>query len=158
MTRQTDQMMRDILRRADLLSRDQRSTNARLLDPRNQNKMKTRSAGVVHTNWTALWWKRPKSSAQELQKGMRAKRHNAGTEMINRMERVRKKMAGKKRIMKERDKLHVVQGMCFEEFACRHRKVALRTNASIFQNWTPHFCVCFPPFAARWKKQNWPQE
>ena len=41
-TKQTDQMMRDILRHADPLWRDQRSANARLLDPRNQNKMKRR--------------------------------------------------------------------------------------------------------------------
>ena len=116
MTRQTDQMVRDILRRADFLSRDQRSTNARLLGPRNQNKMKRRSAGFVHTNLTALWWKRSgcqrwwesckgwesfvkaveELSAKELWKGMRAKRHNAGTEMIDRMEKVRKKMTGKR--------------------------------------------------------------
>ena len=47
-TKQTDQMMRDILRHADPLWRDWRSTNARLLDPRNQDTMKKRRAGVVH--------------------------------------------------------------------------------------------------------------
>ena len=49
-TKQTYQMMRDILRHASPLWRDQRSTNARLLDPRNHNLMKRRRAGVVHTN------------------------------------------------------------------------------------------------------------
>ena len=64
-TTQTDQTMRDILRHANQLWRDPRSTNARLLDPRSQNKMKRRRAGVVHTNWDSLvtkwsgcqrWW------------------------------------------------------------------------------------------------------
>ena len=64
-TKQTDQMKRSILMHANLLWRDRRSTNARLLGPRNQNKMKRRRAGVVHTNWDSLttkwsgcqrWW------------------------------------------------------------------------------------------------------
>ena len=58
-------MMRVILRHANQRWRDPRSTNARLLDPRSQNKMKRRRAGVVHTNWDSLvtkwsgcqrWW------------------------------------------------------------------------------------------------------
>ena len=54
--------------------------------------------------------------------------------------------------MKERDKLHVVQGMCFEEFACHHRKVALRTNASIFQNWTLHLLCLFSAICGMFKE------
>ena len=49
---------RQILRHANLLWRDQRWTNARLLDPRNQNKMKRMRAGVPHTNWDSLMKKR----------------------------------------------------------------------------------------------------
>ena len=54
---QTDQMMRDILRHASPLWRDQRSTNARLLGPRNQNEMKRRRAGFVPANWDSLMTK-----------------------------------------------------------------------------------------------------
>ena len=63
-TKQTGQMMREIPRHADPFWRDQRSTNARLLGPRNQ-KMKRRRASVVHTNWDSpmtrwsgcqRWW------------------------------------------------------------------------------------------------------
>ena len=34
-----------------------KSTCARFLDPKNQDKMKRRRAGVVHTNWDNLWTK-----------------------------------------------------------------------------------------------------
>ena len=56
-TKQTDQTMRYNLRHANPLWRDQRSANATLLDPRNQNKMKRRRAGVVHTHRDSLMTK-----------------------------------------------------------------------------------------------------
>ena len=46
-----EQMMRDNLRHVNPFWRDQRSTSARLLDPRNQNEMKRRRVGVAHTTW-----------------------------------------------------------------------------------------------------------
>ena len=70
-----------ILMHANPLWRDQRCTNARLLDPRNQNKMKRMRAGVVLTSWDSLttkwsgckrWWESRKgweslvSAAEEL--------------------------------------------------------------------------------------------
>ena len=58
-------MMRNILTHANPEWRQQRSTCARILDPKNQDRMKRRKAGVVHTNWDNLmvrwsgsqrWW------------------------------------------------------------------------------------------------------
>ena len=46
-------MMRNILTHAKPEWREQRSTSARVLDPKNQDKMKTRGE-VVHTNWYNL--------------------------------------------------------------------------------------------------------
>ena len=45
--------MRNILTYAKPEWREQRSTSARVLDPKNQDKMKTRGE-VVHTNWYNL--------------------------------------------------------------------------------------------------------
>ena len=61
----TDKMMRNILTHANPEWREQRSICARILDPENQDRMKRRRAGVVHTNWDNLmvkwsgsqrWW------------------------------------------------------------------------------------------------------
>ena len=61
----TDTMMRNILTHANPEWREQRSICARILDPTNQDRMKRRRAGVVHTNWHNLmtkwsgsqrWW------------------------------------------------------------------------------------------------------
>ena len=46
-TKQSDQMMRSILIHANPVWRDQRSTNARVVDPEKQNKKKRRRAGVA---------------------------------------------------------------------------------------------------------------
>ena len=79
--KETDKMMTNILRRANAEWREQRSVCAKILDPRNQDKMKRRRAGVVHTNWDHLWtkwngnqrwweglgdWKSFKKTAEEL--------------------------------------------------------------------------------------------
>ena len=56
-TKQTDRMMGNILIHANPKWREQRSTNARLLDPKKQNKTKRRRAGVAHTNWDNLMTK-----------------------------------------------------------------------------------------------------
>ena len=50
----TDRMMRNILTHANLEWREQRSICASILDPLNQDRMKRRRAGVVHTNWDNL--------------------------------------------------------------------------------------------------------
>ena len=55
--KETDNMMRNILRHANAERREQRSVCAKILDPRNQNKMKRRRAGGAHTNWDNLWTK-----------------------------------------------------------------------------------------------------
>ena len=69
-TKQTDQMMRSILIHANPMWKDQRLTNAKVLDPKNKSKMKRRRAGVVHTNWDSLmtrwsgsqrWWKQARA-------------------------------------------------------------------------------------------------
>ena len=52
-----DQMMRCILMQANPIWRDQRSTNARLPGLWNENKIKRRRAGVVHTNRGSLMTK-----------------------------------------------------------------------------------------------------
>ena len=46
----TDKMMRSILTHAIPEWMEQRSICARILDPKNQDRMKKRRAGVVHTN------------------------------------------------------------------------------------------------------------
>ena len=65
MNKMTDKMMRNILTHAKLEWREQRSTSARVLDPKNQDRMRRRRSGVVHTNWDNLmvkwsgsqrWW------------------------------------------------------------------------------------------------------
>ena len=48
---ETDRMMRNILRHANAEWREQKSTCAKILDPKNPDKMKRRRAGVAHTNW-----------------------------------------------------------------------------------------------------------
>ena len=48
--KKTDRMMRNILEHASLEWREQRSTCARILDSKNQDRMKRRRPGVVHTN------------------------------------------------------------------------------------------------------------
>ena len=57
--------IRSILTHVNPEWREQRSTCARVLDPKNQNRMTRRRAGVVHTNWDNLmikwsgcqrWW------------------------------------------------------------------------------------------------------
>ena len=62
---QTDQMIRNLLTHANPGWREQGSTSVRIPDPKNQDKMKRRRAGVVHTNWNNLlmkwsgcemWW------------------------------------------------------------------------------------------------------
>ena len=55
--KETNRMMRNILTHANPEWREQRSICARVLDPRNQDRMKRRRAGVVHTNWDNLWTK-----------------------------------------------------------------------------------------------------
>ena len=57
-TIQTDQMMRNILMHANPMWREQRSTNAKVLDLKHKSKMKRRRAGVVPTNWESLMTKR----------------------------------------------------------------------------------------------------
>ena len=61
----TDIMMRSILTHANPEWREQKSICSRILDPKNQDRMKRRRAGVVHTNWDNLmmrwsgcqrWW------------------------------------------------------------------------------------------------------
>ena len=49
-----DRMMRNIQTHANAEWREHRSTSARILDPKNQDKMKRRRVGVVHTNWDSL--------------------------------------------------------------------------------------------------------
>ena len=49
--KKTDKMMRNILKHANAEWREQRSTCPKILGPRNQERMKRRKAGVVHTNW-----------------------------------------------------------------------------------------------------------
>ena len=65
----SDKMMRNILTHANPEWREQRSICARILHPQNQDKMKRRRAGVVHTNWDDLmlkwadthrWWETSK--------------------------------------------------------------------------------------------------
>ena len=55
--KETDRMMKNILRHADSEWREQRCTCAKILDPKNHDKMQRRRAGVVHTNWDNLWTK-----------------------------------------------------------------------------------------------------
>ena len=50
----TDKMMRSILTHANPEWREQRSICARIVDPQNQDRIKRRRAGVVHTNWDNL--------------------------------------------------------------------------------------------------------
>ena len=45
----TDKMMRSILTHANPKWREQRSICARILDPKNRDRMKRRRAGMVHT-------------------------------------------------------------------------------------------------------------
>ena len=61
----TDKTMRSILTHANLEWSEQRSVCARILDPKNQDRMNRRRAGVVHANWDNLmlkwsgsqkWW------------------------------------------------------------------------------------------------------
>ena len=61
----SDNMMRNILTHANPEWREQRSICARILDPKNQDRMKRRRAGVVDTIWdnlmlkwtgTQRWW------------------------------------------------------------------------------------------------------
>ena len=47
-------MMRNILTHANLEWREQKSISARVLDPKNQDRMERRKAGVVQTNWDNL--------------------------------------------------------------------------------------------------------
>ena len=47
--------MRNILKHANAEWREQRSTCVKTLDPRNQERMKRRKAGVAHTNWDNIW-------------------------------------------------------------------------------------------------------
>ena len=53
----TDKMMRNIVTHANPEWSEQRSICARILDPKNQDRMKRRRAGVVHTNWDNLMMK-----------------------------------------------------------------------------------------------------
>ena len=55
--KKTDKMMRNILKHANSEWREQRSTCAKILGPKNHDKRKRRRAGVVHTNWDNLWIK-----------------------------------------------------------------------------------------------------
>ena len=48
-------MMRNILRHANSEWREQRSTCASILYPKNHEKMERERVGVVHTNWDNLW-------------------------------------------------------------------------------------------------------
>ena len=50
-------MMENILKHANPEWREQRSTCAKILDPKNHEKMKRRRVGVVHTNWDTVWMK-----------------------------------------------------------------------------------------------------
>ena len=50
-------MTRNILKHANAEWREDRSVCAKILDPRNQDKIKRRRAGLVHTNWDHLWTK-----------------------------------------------------------------------------------------------------
>ena len=47
-TKQTDQMMRSILMHANTMWREQRSTHAKVLDPKNNSKMKKKTWGGSH--------------------------------------------------------------------------------------------------------------
>ena len=124
-TKQTDQMMREILRHANPLWRDQIPTNARLLDPRNQKKMRTRRAGVVHTNWDSFltkwsgcqrWWESCKGwesfvkAAEELCKRALKRDENKVAQCWNRDDeqevKSKKEKERKKDMMKWRDKLN----------------------------------------------------
>ena len=55
--KQTGQMMRNILTHVYLKWREQRSTSARVPDPENQDKMKRRRTGVVHTTQDKIFMK-----------------------------------------------------------------------------------------------------
>ena len=64
--KQTDKMMKIILTHANPEWGEKRSTGARVLDPKNQDRVKRSRAGVVHTNWDNLmmkwsgcqrWWR-----------------------------------------------------------------------------------------------------
>ena len=46
-----------ILKHANSEWQEQRSSCAKIFDPRNQGKMKRRKVGVVHTNWDNIWVK-----------------------------------------------------------------------------------------------------
>ena len=80
-TKQTDQMMRSMLMHASPMWREKKSTNAKVLGPKNKSKMKRRRAGVVHRSWDSLmtkwsgsqrWWETSKgwdsfvSTAEEI--------------------------------------------------------------------------------------------
>ena len=54
--KETDRMMKNILKHANPEWREQRSTCAKILDPKNHDKMKRRRAGAVHTNWDEMEW------------------------------------------------------------------------------------------------------
>ena len=55
--KETDRMMVNILKHANPEWREQRSTCAKILDPKNHDNMIRRRAGVVHTNWDNVWMK-----------------------------------------------------------------------------------------------------
>ena len=54
--KETDRMIENILKHANPEWREQRSTCAKILDPKNHDKMKRRRAGEVHTNWDEMEW------------------------------------------------------------------------------------------------------
>ena len=113
--------MRNILTHANPEWREQRSICARILDPKNQDKMKRRRAGVVHTNWdnlmlkwadTQRWWEKSKDwesfvkTAEDLHKRslrrnednkMQALSLNGGDKTQNKEEEERKKNKMKER-------------------------------------------------------------
>ena len=143
--------MRDILRHANPLWRDQWSTNARLLDRRNRNKMKRRRAGVVHTNrdssttsrsgcqrwwWSCNEWKNSVKTAEgALQKSCkktRRRRHRVGTEMMNRRrKKCEHEKERKKNIMKERKKLRNWDPSWTNEI----RGVQIMGDSNVVVNW-----------------------
>ena len=55
--KETDSVMRNILKNANAEWKEQRSTCAKILDSENHDKMKRRRAGVDHTNWDKLLMK-----------------------------------------------------------------------------------------------------
>ena len=126
----TDQMIREIMRHADPLWRNQRSTNARLLDPRNQDKMKRRRRELsTRTGTTSL-----RDGVAVKDGGIRAK---DGKVLWKRMRTSEKER--KNNFMKERDKLRI-----WDRGSGNQTRVQIVGDSNLVVNW----------MNGRWKINN----